>query len=116
MKRVTSKLLNFLLIVLFLNFSFSECQGDANQDQNLDVLDIVVVVNHVLNFQLLDDQQFNLADINADSVLDILDIVSIVNMILSGELDHLPEQAFYLVGNIDEVKAKAEKMASESKS
>tara|TARA_B100000700_G_scaffold326426_1_gene437937 strand:- start:227 stop:904 length:678 start_codon:yes stop_codon:yes gene_type:complete len=85
MKRVTSKLLNFLLIVLFLNFSFSECQGDANQDQNLDVLDIVVVVNHVLNFQLLDDQQFNLADINADSVLDILDIVSIVNMILSGE-------------------------------
>ena len=37
------------------------------------------------------------------------------NMIMSGELDHLPEQAFYLVGNIDEVKAKAEKMASEAK-
>ncbi len=36
-------------------------------------------------------------------------------MILAGELDHLPEQAFYLVGNIDEVKAKAEKMASEAK-
>ncbi len=37
------------------------------------------------------------------------------NMILAGELDHLPEQAFYLVGNIEEVKAKAEKIASESK-
>ncbi|HLO50415.1 MAG TPA: F0F1 ATP synthase subunit beta [Kamptonema sp.] len=31
-------------------------------------------------------------------------------MILSGELDALPEQAFYLVGNIDEAIAKAEKM------
>ncbi len=30
--------------------------------------------------------------------------------ILSGALDHLPEQAFYLVGNIDDVKAKAKKL------
>ncbi|RMD71566.1 MAG: F0F1 ATP synthase subunit beta [Cyanobacteria bacterium J149] len=30
--------------------------------------------------------------------------------ILSGELDDLPEQAFYMVGNIDEAMAKAEKM------
>jgi len=36
-------------------------------------------------------------------------------MILSGELDHLPEQAFYLVGNIDEAVAKAEKMKAEGK-
>lgn len=28
-------------------------------------------------------------------------------MILSGELDGLPEQSFYLVGNIDEATAKA---------
>ncbi len=33
-------------------------------------------------------------------------------MILNGELDELPEQAFYLVGNIDEAIAKAEKMKS----
>jgi len=31
-------------------------------------------------------------------------------MILNGELDDLPEQAFYLVGDIDQVIAKAEKM------
>jgi F-type H+/Na+-transporting ATPase subunit beta len=31
-------------------------------------------------------------------------------MILSGELDELPEQAFYLVGNIEEAIAKAEKL------
>ena len=35
-------------------------------------------------------------------------------MILKGELDDLPEQAFYLVGNIDEAKAKAEKMKAEA--
>jgi F-type H+/Na+-transporting ATPase subunit beta len=31
--------------------------------------------------------------------------------ILSGKYDDLPEQAFYLVGNLDEVKAKAKKLA-----
>jgi F-type H+-transporting ATPase subunit beta len=35
-------------------------------------------------------------------------------MILKGELDDLPEQAFYLVGTIDEAKAKAEKMKAEA--
>ncbi len=33
-------------------------------------------------------------------------------MILSGQLDELPEQAFYMVGNIDEAIAKAEKLKS----
>ncbi|GFE67399.1 F0F1 ATP synthase subunit beta [Chroococcus sp. FPU101] len=36
------------------------------------------------------------------------------NMILAGELDSLPEQAFYMVGNIDEVKAKAEKLKAKA--
>ncbi|MFZ9737987.1 MAG: F0F1 ATP synthase subunit beta [Prochlorotrichaceae cyanobacterium] len=35
--------------------------------------------------------------------------------ILSGEVDDLPEQAFYLVGTIDEAKAKAEKLKAEAK-
>lgn len=44
------------------------------------------------------------------------DTIKGFNMILSGELDDLPEAAFYLVGNVDEVRAKAEKIASEAKS
>jgi F-type H+-transporting ATPase subunit beta len=40
--------------------------------------------------------------------------ISGFNQILAGELDSLPEQSFYLVGNIDEVKAKAEKIAAEA--
>jgi len=35
------------------------------------------------------------------------------NMILDGELDHLPEGAFYMVGDIDEVQEKAAQMISE---
>lgn len=35
--------------------------------------------------------------------------------ILSGELDDLPEQAFYMVGDLDEAIAKAEKMKAEAK-
>jgi F-type H+-transporting ATPase subunit beta len=31
-------------------------------------------------------------------------------MILNGELDDLPEQAFYLVGDVDEAIAKAESL------
>ncbi|KAL7336683.1 F1/V1/A1 complex, alpha/beta subunit of ATPase [Rhodotorula toruloides] len=33
--------------------------------------------------------------------------------ILAGEYDHLPENAFYMVGDIDSVVAKAEKLAAE---
>jgi F-type H+-transporting ATPase subunit beta len=34
--------------------------------------------------------------------------------ILEGKYDHLPEVAFYMVGNIDEVVAKAERLAAEA--
>lgn len=40
----------------------------------------------------------------------LADTIKGFNKILSGELDSLPEQAFYMVGSIDEVIAKAEKM------
>ncbi|MEA5471703.1 F0F1 ATP synthase subunit beta [Spirulina sp. 06S082] len=38
------------------------------------------------------------------------DTIKGFKMILNGELDDLPEQAFYLVGDIEEAKAEAEKM------
>jgi F-type H+-transporting ATPase subunit beta len=38
------------------------------------------------------------------------DTIKGFQMILNGELDDLPEQAFYLVGDINEAKAKAEKL------
>lgn len=38
------------------------------------------------------------------------DTIKGFQMIMNGELDDLPEQAFYMVGDISQVKAKAEKM------
>mgnify|MGYP001794020229 FL=1 len=40
----------------------------------------------------------------------LADSIKGFNMILNGELDDLPEQAFYLVGNIDEAISKAESL------
>jgi F-type H+-transporting ATPase subunit beta len=34
--------------------------------------------------------------------------------VVAGEYDHLPEAAFYMVGGIDEVIAKAERLAAEA--
>ena len=34
--------------------------------------------------------------------------------VLEGKYDHLPENAFYMVGGIEDVVAKAEKLASEN--
>jgi len=36
------------------------------------------------------------------------------NSICKGEYDHLPEAAFYMVGTIEEVVEKAEKMAKDA--
>ena len=41
------------------------------------------------------------------------DTIQGFNMILSGELDNLPEQAFYLVGDIDEAISKGDSLKSE---
>ena len=43
----------------------------------------------------------------------LADTIQGFNMILSGELDNLPEQAFYLVGDIDEAISKADSLKAE---
>ncbi|MEM8851458.1 MAG: F0F1 ATP synthase subunit beta [Pseudomonadota bacterium] len=44
----------------------------------------------------------------------LADTISSFKAVVAGEYDHLPEGAFYMVGGIDEVKAKAERMAAEA--
>ena len=45
----------------------------------------------------------------------LTDTIKGFKMILSGDLDEYPEQAFYMVGNIEEAIAKGEKLKSEGK-
>ncbi|MDN3205194.1 F0F1 ATP synthase subunit beta [Algoriphagus sediminis] len=48
-------------------------------------------------------------------LVDIKDTIKGFNMIMDGELDHLPEAAFNLVGSIEDAIAKGEKMLEETK-
>jgi len=44
----------------------------------------------------------------------IEETISSFKAVVNGEYDHLPEAAFYMVGGIEEVVAKAEKMAADA--
>ena len=62
-------------------------------------------------------QPFDVAKVftGSDGVqVPIEDTISSFKAVVAGEYDHLPEGAFYMVGGIDEVLAKAEKMAAEA--
>ena len=49
------------------------------------------------------------------TLVDIKDTIKGFNMIMDGELDHIPEMAFNLVGGIEDAIAKGEKMIAEAK-
>ena len=53
--------------------------GDANNDQQLNVLDVVIIVNMILGFEI---QNFATGDLNNDSQINIQDIVILINLIL----------------------------------
>ena len=42
------------------------------------------------------------------------DTIDSFKRVIAGEFDHLPEAAFYMVGGINEVIEKAERLASEA--
>jgi F-type H+-transporting ATPase subunit beta len=47
-------------------------------------------------------------------LVDIKDTIRGFKGLIAGEYDHLPEQAFYMVGSIEDAIAKAQKMAAEA--
>lgn len=60
-------------------------------------------------------QPFDVAKVftGSDGVqVQLEDTISSFEAVVAGEYDHLPEAAFYMVGGIEEVKAKAEKLAA----
>jgi len=62
-------------------------------------------------------QPFQVAEVftnNPGKLVPIDQTISGFQEILAGKYDHLPEVAFYMVGNIDEVIAKAERLAAEA--
>ena len=54
--------------------------GDVNTDGNIDILDVVMLVNHIINENT---SELDGADINSDGDINILDVVALINIILS---------------------------------
>ena len=42
------------------------------------------------------------------------DTIRSFKAVVAGEYDHLPEAAFYMVGGIEDVKAKAQRLAADA--
>ncbi|MEC9374191.1 MAG: F0F1 ATP synthase subunit beta [Planctomycetota bacterium] len=62
-------------------------------------------------------QPFHVAEVFTGSpgvLVDIADTIKGFDMLVKGEVDHLPEAAFYMVGTIDDAMAKAERLAAEA--
>ena len=53
--------------------------GDINGDGNINVLDVVMLVDHILNS---DTSELESGDINSDGNINVLDVVVLVSIIL----------------------------------
>jgi F-type H+-transporting ATPase subunit beta len=76
-----------------------------------------LAVNRARKVERFFSQPFSVAEVFTGSpgkYVTLKDTIAGFKGILAGEYDHLPEQAFYMVGNIEEVVEKAKKMASKA--
>ncbi len=76
-----------------------------------------LIVARARKIQRFLSQPFFVAEVFTGSpgkLVDLEDTIKGFDAICKGEYDHLPEAAFYMVGGIEEVIAKAEKLSKES--
>ena len=77
-----------------------------------------LVVHRARRIQLFLTQPFHVAEVFTGmpgKYVPVEETIRGFEMIVNGELDHLPEQAFYMVGTIDEAIEKGEKLMKEAK-
>merc|ERR1712168_1767487 len=75
-----------------------------------------LTVSRARKIQRFLSQPFQVAEVftgSAGKLVPLKDTIKGFKMVLDGELDHLPEVAFYMVGPIEEVVEKAERIAKE---
>ena len=57
-------------------------QGDINNDNNVNIIDVVILVDFILGYQSLNDNQMIQANMNNDNTVNIIDVVLLVESIL----------------------------------
>ena len=70
-----------------------------------------LVVDRARKIQKFLSQPFHVAEVFTGSpgvYVELKDTIADFKSILAGDVDHLPEQAFYMVGSLEEAKKKAE--------
>jgi F-type H+-transporting ATPase subunit beta len=76
-----------------------------------------LTVSRARKIQRFLSQPFHVAEVFTGSpgkLVSLEDTIKGFKALVNGEYDHLPEAAFYMVGNMDEAVAKAERMAAEA--
>jgi F-type H+-transporting ATPase subunit beta len=76
-----------------------------------------LVVSRARKVERFLSQPFHVAEVFTGTpgcLVDVKDTIAGFKGLVEGEYDHLPEQAFYMVGNMDEAMAKAERLAAEA--
>ena len=63
---------------LKINYVQDILNGDLNNDNSINVLDVVLMVNVILSDNFLND-----ADLNQDGAINVLDVVNLINIILN---------------------------------
>ena len=73
-----------LLSILILTSTslYAQCEGDINQDNNVNVLDVIITVNHILEIENINDNLIYLIDFNSDQIINIMDVIIMVNLVL----------------------------------
>jgi F-type H+-transporting ATPase subunit beta len=75
-----------------------------------------LIVNRARKIQRFLSQPFNVAEPFTGmkgKIVPLKETISGFRALVDGELDYLPENAFYMVGNVDDVKAKAQRIIEE---
>jgi len=55
--------------------------GDVNQDDEVNILDIVMVINHILMIESLDSIGQFVSDMDENQSINILDVILMINLI-----------------------------------
>ena len=85
-----------LIIMIFMGIGYSECLGDVNGDDSVNIIDIVLLANCILAQSFEDSQDvcgdfsnqpYWCLDINSDGVYNILDLVTLAACVLAQNCD-----------------------------
>ena len=55
----------------------------CNFIRNRQLVDVILMINFILEFQTLNDDQLELADVNMDTIINIIDIIIVMDIILN---------------------------------